>query len=84
MKIKTYAARGLLDFNTALDMAGAIMRISFTGGYMGQTGVISAKYTTDDPAIQKIIEDSKQFKSGRIYLFSSKEPVSEKPTEKSK
>lgn len=72
MTRKTYAARGLLDFQMALNVGGAIVRLVFSGGMMGSTGVVSAKYITDNEALQKIIENSPQFKGGRIYLFSEK------------
>ena len=67
---KTYAARGLLDFQMALTVGGAIIRLIFSGGAMGSNGVLSAKYSTDNHALQRIIEKSPQFTSGRIYLFS--------------
>ena len=68
---KTYAARGLLDFQMAINVGGAILRILFSGGMMGANGVISAKYTTDNEALHQIIENSDQFKKGRIYLFET-------------
>ena len=68
---KTYAARGLLDWQIALNVGGAVLRICFSGGSMGTNGVLPAKYTTDNPVIQKMIEDSPHFKSHRVYLFSS-------------
>ncbi|MCH5234904.1 MAG: hypothetical protein J1E16_06390 [Muribaculaceae bacterium] len=73
MTIKTYAARGLLDFRMALKVGGAVIRIVFSGGTMGSNGVVSAKYTTESPAIQEMIEKSPQFESKRVYLFSEKE-----------
>ena len=66
---KTYAARGLLDYQMTLDIAGAIIRLRFTGGSMGTNGVISAKYTTDNQVLQKLIEKSPQYREGRIYVF---------------
>lgn len=66
---KTYAARGLLDFQMALDLGGAVIRICFSGGAMGSNGVISAKYETDNPAIQRMIEASENFRKGRVYLL---------------
>lgn len=66
---KTYAARGLLDWQMALNVGGAIIRICFSGGSMGTNGVIPAKYTTDNPAIQRIIENSPQFLDQRIILY---------------
>ena len=67
---KTYAARGLLDFKMALNVGGAVIRICFSGGYMGSNGVVPAKYTTDNPAIIRMIEKSPQFKGKRIYVYS--------------
>ena len=70
MTQKTYAARGLLDWQMALNVAGAIIRICFSGGCMGTNGVIPAKYTTDNPAIQKMIEKTPAFKNGKIFIYS--------------
>ena len=70
MKKKTYAARGLLDFQMAINIGGAILRLCFSGGSMGFNGVVSAKYSTDNPAIQKMIEKSPHFLNHRVYLYS--------------
>lgn len=71
MTRKTYVARGLLDFRMALNIGVAIIRITFSGGSMGSNGVISARYVTDNEAIQHIIEKSDYFKSGKIYLLNT-------------
>lgn len=68
---KTYAARGLLDWQMALNVGGAIIRIAFSGGTMGSNGVIPAKYTTDNIAIQRIIENTKEYKSGKIFVYGN-------------
>lgn len=68
-KIKTYAARGLLDWQMALNVGGAILRICFSGGTMGSNGVVPARYTTENEAIQRIIETTDYFKKGRIILL---------------
>lgn len=67
---KTYAARGLLDWQMALNIGGAIIRICFSGGSMGTNGVIPAKYTTENPAIQRFVEDTTYYKNGRIFLLN--------------
>ena len=82
MPIKTYAARGLLDLQMALNVGGAILRICFSGGYMGSTGVVAAKYVTDNEALQKIIEKTRQFDKGQIYLFKSVMTKAEEEEEK--
>lgn len=66
---KTYAARGLLDWQMALNIGGAIIRICFSGGSMGSNGVIPAKYTTDNEAIQKMIEATPAFVCGKIFIY---------------
>ncbi|MCH5228545.1 MAG: hypothetical protein J1F12_00940 [Muribaculaceae bacterium] len=75
---KTYAVRGLLEWQVALEVTGAILRICFSGGSMGSNGVIPAKYITDNEAIQHIIEQSAHFKSGRIILLSIETPAEKK------
>ena len=70
--IKTYVARGLLEYRMTLRTGGAAIRICFSGGSMGSNGVISAQYVTDNPAIQAMLENSEQFRNGRIMLLSSR------------
>lgn len=72
---KTYAARGLLEFLMVVPVAGATLRLRFSGGTMGSNGIVPAKYVTDNEAIQKIIEKSPQFESGRVYLHSQVDPT---------
>ena len=67
---KIYGARGMLDWQLALDVKGAIVRICFSGGSMGSNGVIPARYVTENEAIQKIIEESLPYKDGRIILLN--------------
>lgn len=67
---KTYIARGLLDYQATLNVGGAMIRICFSGGSMGTNGIISARYTTDNAALQKIIENSPYF-GKRIQLLSA-------------
>ena len=71
---KTYAARGLIDFQMALKVGEAVLRIRFSDGAMGSNGVIPAKYVTENEALQAIIEKSEYFRKGRIFLYSSESP----------
>ena len=66
---KTYIAKGLLESQMTINVDGAFLRISFSGGSMGSNGVQSARFTTGNPAIQRIIESSQQFLTGRIKLL---------------
>lgn len=78
----TYAARGLLDWQLALNVAGAIIRICFSGGSMGSNGVVPARYTTDNPAIQKIIEKTRYFEKGKIYIYRTVNLEKSEPQDK--
>lgn len=48
-----------------------MMRIRFSGGSLSGYGVTPATYSTDNPAIQHLIENSDFFRSGRIRLSGS-------------
>lgn len=67
---KTYAARGMIDWQMALNIKGAVIKICFSGGSMGSNGVIPAKYTTENEVIQHLLEKSDEYKNGRILLIS--------------
>lgn len=67
---KTYAARGMIDWQMALNIKGAVIKICFSGGSMGSNGVIPAKYTTENEVIQHLLEKSDEYKNGRIILIS--------------
>ena len=73
---KTYIAKGLLEFRMAIPLGGAIIRICFSGGSMGSNGILPARYTTDNPVIQKIIEDSPHYHKGRIDVLKNDNPDS--------
>lgn len=66
---KTYIAKGLLEFQMTIPVGGAYIRICFSGGSMGSNGVLPARYSTDNEAIQKIIENSDHFFEGKIALL---------------
>ena len=70
---KTYAARGLLEFQMNLDVAGATLKLCFSGGSMGSNGIIPARYSTENEAIQRMIERSPQYLERRIVAVSNYE-----------
>ena len=45
------------------------MCVKFTGGTLSGYGITPAKYTTSDEVIQKMIENSPHFRSGKIILY---------------
>lgn len=69
---KTYGVRGLIEWKMALRVdSRTCVRVNFTGGSMGSNGVVPAKYTTDNPVVQHLIENSVHFRTRRIILCSS-------------
>ena len=70
---KTYAAKGLIELQLTLSAGGASFKVCFTGGSMGTNGVLPAKYTTESPVIQNMIEQSQHFINKRIYIYESKD-----------
>lgn len=76
---KTYGAKGLLEFRMTLRAGTAKVRINFTDGSMGSNGVVSAKYVTDNAAIQQLIEGSAHFRRGKVFLYGKPIKISDGP-----
>lgn len=68
-EIRTYGIRGLMECMVSIPVGKAHMRVEFTGGILTSYGNTPAKYTTSDQFKQTVIENSPQFKSGRIVLL---------------
>ena len=68
---KTYGIYGLLEWHGYIVSGTTRMKVSFTNGSMSAWGVAPATFTTKNPLTQHIIEDSDQFKGGRIKLVRS-------------
>ena len=69
-KIKTYGVRGLMEWVCNIPVGKTRLRVEFSGGVLTQYGNTPAKFVTDDLLKQAIIENSKQYKSGKITLLS--------------
>ena len=69
----TYYAKGLLEYRLSLNAGGAVIRICFSGGSMSCNGIIPATYTTDNPAIRNMIENSPQYLEGRIRKYENRD-----------
>ncbi len=65
----TYGAPRLVDWVAQIKAGAATVRVHFTGGALTSYGVTPAEYTTGNPFIQKVIEQSSYFKEGRIILL---------------
>lgn len=70
---KTYGVSGLMDWTTQIKAGKASVSVHFTGGALTAYGVTPAKYSTSNPFFQSVIENSEQFKSGRIELLGKME-----------
>lgn len=70
---KTYGVSGLMDWTTQIKAGKGSVSVHFTGGALTAYGVTPAKYSTSNPFFQSVIENSDQFKSGRIELLGTME-----------
>jgi len=70
---KTYGAKGLMEWQCQIAVGKTLLHVPFTGGTQTEYGVTPAKYTTQSPVVQAIIEHSEYFRGGRITLLESKE-----------
>lgn len=81
----TYGAPRLVDWVAQIKVGAASVRVHFTGGALTSYGVTPAEYTTANPFIQRVIENSSYFKEGRIIkLRTTKLPDAPKPKAKPK
>ena len=66
---KTYGVSGLIDWQAQIKAGKASLIITFTGGGLTSYGVTPAQYTTENLLYQKVIENSKDFRRGKIKLL---------------
>ncbi len=62
-----------MDWTTQIKVGKGAVSVHFTGGALTAYGVTPAKYSTSNVFFQNVIENSEQFKSGRIQLLSQME-----------
>ncbi len=60
-----------MEWRGNFHLGKAIVVIDFTGGTFSGMGQTPATFTTSDPALQKIIEESGHFRSGRVKRILS-------------
>lgn len=66
----TYGVLGLMEWNALIPVGRSTLRVHFSGGTVTGFGVTPAKFTTDNPAVQLLIEQSHWFRSGRIFRIA--------------
>lgn len=57
-----------MEWQVLIPVGKGHMKVNFTGGTLLGMGSAPAIYTTANPVVQTIIENSGYFQSGRIYL----------------
>lgn len=77
---KTYGVSGLMDWTTQIKVGKGTVSVHFTGGALTAYGVTPAKYSTSNTLFQNVIENSEQFKSGRIQLLGTMEVADDAAT----
>lgn len=64
---KTYAVTGYMEYVAAIPVhAGKTVEIRFAGGKQNGYGISPARFTTSDPVLQRLIERSPLFRTGKI------------------
>lgn len=67
---KTYGAPGLMEWQALIPAGKTTVRINFSGGAMSGYGSFPARFSTDNEALQRLIENSTYFADKRIVLLS--------------
>lgn len=65
---KTYGVYGMMEWVALIPAGRRVLRVHFTGGSMTGFGVAPATYTTDNAVVQRLIEQSGHYASGRIRI----------------
>ena len=67
----TYGVYGMMEYQTIIKIGRATLKVLFTDGSMTAIGQNPAKYTTSDFLVQRAIENSSEFKKGRIMIVNT-------------
>lgn len=67
----TYGVYGMMEYQAIIKIGRATLKVLFTDGSMTSIGQNPAKYTTSDFLTQHAIENSSDFKLGRIQVVNT-------------
>lgn len=67
----TYGVYGMMEYQAIIKIGRATLKVLFTDGSMTAIGQNPAKYTTSDFLVQHAIENSRDFKRGRITVLNT-------------
>lgn len=65
---KQYLVHGLLEWQVNIPAGRIMIPVNFSGGRFSGYGITPASFATSDPVLQKAIEASSYFVSGRIKM----------------
>ncbi|MDE6409663.1 MAG: hypothetical protein K2K81_05395 [Muribaculaceae bacterium] len=69
----TYGVMGMMEWIALIPTGHNIVRVRFSGGSLSGYGVTPATFTTSNPVVMKMIENSHYFKSKKIRLIETEE-----------
>lgn len=61
----------MMEYQAVIRIGRSFMKVTFSDGAVTAYGVNPATYTTDNLMVQHAIENSEQFKRGRIYVVNT-------------
>lgn len=67
MKIR-YEVAGMMELHPEFTAGRTRIRIAFRGGHLSNGAITPASFETSDPVLQKVIEASHLYRSGRIRI----------------
>lgn len=67
----TYGVYGMMEYQAIIKIGRATLKVLFTDGSMTSIGQNPAQYTTSDFIVQHAIENSSDFKKGRIHVVNT-------------
>lgn len=67
----TYGVYGMMEYQSIIKIGRATLKVLFTDGSITAIGQNPAKYTTSDFLVQHAIENSSEFKRGRITVVDT-------------
>lgn len=72
---KTYGIYGMIEHSILIGHAGSNVRIRFSDGRITVRGIEPCTFTTDNEAVQQLIEQTDKFKNKYIRLVRKEEVV---------
>lgn len=79
--IKTYKTTRFSHLERFIKVQGKPMRIIFSGGYIGANINIPSTFITNNPLVQRAIENDERYGIDFVLLSSCKEPIDERIAE---